>query len=61
MKRIFLLLWHPPKPLAAIFAGALFCCSLPLMAASPADRSREAGQAIDMREQLGQRTREHVL
>ena len=61
MKRICLLLWHPPVRLLAMVAGALLCSAFPVMAAPPADNPREEGQAIDAREQLRQQTRERVL
>ncbi|KAF6658484.1 ShlB/FhaC/HecB family hemolysin secretion/activation protein [Enterobacteriaceae bacterium EKM102V] len=61
MKRDSLSLWHSPERLLAIVAGALFCFSLPLMAAPAAETSREQGQAIDAREQQRQQTRERVL
>lgn len=61
MKRIFLSIWHLSDRLLAIMAGALFCSAFPLMAAAPADTPREAGQAIDAREQLRQQARERVL
>lgn len=53
------MLWHPPKPLLAIVAGALLCSSFPLMAASPADTPREEGQAIETGQQLRQQMREN--
>ncbi|OXM24984.1 hypothetical protein CBI35_09995 [Pantoea sp. AV62] len=33
MKRICLLLWHPPVRLLAMVAGALLCSAFPMMAA----------------------------
>lgn len=61
MKRICLSLWHPPKPLLAMVAVALFCSAFPLMAAPSAVTPREEGLAIDAREQLRQQARERVL